>query len=469
MMAAGPEERRLVDSDWLAPENCTPLYFLEPEGQGGPFVEALSSFVIRIAREHAISPRNMLSQVVGKHIPEIRKVCYGSFFRRHSATIDGMGEYCTQFFQALGKLTSVENLHWLTLYSLRELAGERGSPITCGGPRWCVACLRDMVMAGGEPYRPLIWSMACVSICPIHKEPLTKTCPHCESAQPVIPRWPDIVYCDYCRKSLLTLPSASHALSTIKGIDPCAIWTAFAAADLVRLFPNIKAEALRGAFLSFVASVVSNSTDGNYAEFCKAIGLPSRALNKWLNKENKPALDSIFRLLYALDVWPSDVLLKCKDVASIAPKRMAWRRYKERSLVSAEAVSDRLQTAVSRGTMLPSLSGIARQIGMTRSGLKYRFPAECQEFVVRRRAEQRRRTSERLQLQMEAVGQIVDDLWESGRVPGRKRVELEARKQGFSLLTDEIRRAYYISLASKMGVERDIDCVWPSGDGIFRD
>lgn len=436
------------ESMWITPESCTLLFGLRPVGANTLFVESLLSWLIRVAREHAVSPRDLVRELVGQHAPKAEMLCYASFFRRHAATVNGLGRYAELFVESLSALSGATGLENHTLRPWRFVIAGQGSPVLEPVPRWCPQCLADMVGDGIEPYRMLLWSLRAVEVCPFHKTVLHRRCPHCGVTQPAIPRWPDIVYCDSCRRSLLTN-------SSVPGTPPSggaegAMWRAYAAADLLRCngaLGGMQAPARLQWFLREIRMAVGQ---GNGAEVCRQAGLPPRALNKWLAGTDQPSLSSLFRLLYVLDYWPSEALAG-EQQGSISPLAVSVSRSGRRASRrrSVKIGQTELLEAI-RSASPPPLCVLARSLGMSRSGLKYRFPQECRSIVESRVAKRRAKTAAKRGDQEAAVREIMFRLARAGVFPGRKRVEAEARKLGFSLLSPNLRKVFQQGLMDRV-------------------
>lgn len=441
-MSRYPEDSPAPETMWITPESCVPLFGVRPKGGSTPFVEALLSWLVRLAREHAVSPRELVRELIGPQTPKIRTLCYASFFRRHAATVNGLGRYADLFVESLSSLSGAKGLEIHTLLPWRFVIAGQGSPLVSPVQRWCPHCLIDMIRAGLEPYRMLLWSLHAVGICPIHQVTLQDRCTHCGTGQPAIPRWPDILHCDSCRRSLLVHEVSKSADIHLHGVAAGALWQAYAAADLLRCNGLVGGSESPQRLRRFLREISMAVGQGSRAQLCRQVGLPTRALNKWLAGTDRPSLQSLLRLLHAVDYWPSEVLLG--DQGPISPMVAAvWRpgRLKQARRVRLEADANTLRVALRSGDP-PSLTALANFMGMSRSGLKYRFPMECKTIVEVRCAKRRARVAAKRGDQETAVAQIVLRLGQSGIFPGRKRVELEARKMGFSLLDPNLRRVF---------------------------
>src|SRR5258707_9156811 len=90
------------------------LYHLEPIGIGTPFVESLTSYIVRLAHAHCVEPRML---VVHEILPYLRELGRLVSKPRSLLMINGMGSLASQWVQAVEELTLCRNLRFLTMLS----------------------------------------------------------------------------------------------------------------------------------------------------------------------------------------------------------------------------------------------------------------------------------------------------------------------------------------------------------------
>ena len=146
-------------------------------------------------------------------------------------------------------------------------------------------------------YRPLLWSLATVEHCHKHGIRLEEQCPHCGESQPIIPRWPDIAFCDFYRGALfdiLTLPGTSHPTHLL---------------NIVRHRIWLHVLTLSRICTGRLEMAITELCEGNRAEFCRQIGLSVYAFGEILRNQNRPSFNTLLRIGYALDLLPSQLLI----------------------------------------------------------------------------------------------------------------------------------------------------------------
>ncbi len=185
------------------------------------------------------------------------------------------------------------------------------------------------------------------------------------------------------------------------------------------------------------------------AALCRRLGLQPRALNGWLRKGDKVALDSMLRICAGLRLKPSQMLAgnAIGDAAPLGTTRHRCAPLVRHDEHKRAAVEARLKTAL-QFDLPPALRIVADRAGVSRGYLKYWFAQECRELTGLRaklRLEAReRRHAERIALIRDVVGAAVA----AGAHPGRKLVEAAVRRAGFSLMLDGLFENY-------LGVMRD--------------
>jgi hypothetical protein len=431
-------------ADFDAPPSASPLYSVPPVIPAGAERESLTSLIIRIAREHSVSPRDMIQEVFGEHYPEIRKICKGTFFRHYAAPINGLGRYARLFSQALERLATLQNLAHHTLLPLSGAIAGQGSPVIYPGQRWCPACLRERIEGGLPPYRPLIWSLAAISQCDRHHMPLRESCPHCGAPQPIFPRWPDVAFCDTCREPLFDVAIKKGHDGERQPPNQWQNWNQRACFDLLEHLHAFQGEQNLENVRNILQKAIMILCDGNRAEFCRQVGLSIYALGKIMRGHDLPAFESVLRFGFALDLLPSKLLLKEFQPA------IEHLQLVRRIVTNSQSRSDR-SPALDEQTLLdflsddipPPASHIASHLDLTRAGLKYRYTALYTAIVGKRRERLADNAQMRSREREEFLRTFVRKITAQGIYPGKDMVESALRERGWSLLRTELRRSYY--------------------------
>ena len=125
--------------------DCTParlpprsrLYALEPIGVGTPFVESLSSYVVRLADAHAVSVGDLVGRELSRVAPK-PLISFGQFMKQNRAnshgfyartcSISGFGKTSERWIEALERATLRTTLRFLT-FSPFSMAPSHGRAV----------------------------------------------------------------------------------------------------------------------------------------------------------------------------------------------------------------------------------------------------------------------------------------------------------------------------------------------------
>lgn len=200
------------------------LYFLEPIALDTPYVEGLVSYICRLAEAHHVSPGVLIKQEIlpsfrrtysigGRTAYQVRNDRFETLVSsfptpKYRKNPNEYGLLAWQYIEGLEPLTLQKNLQSLTIPSWSEEASQRHQNIEFSRRvrAWCPECLQVWRDDKQPVYEPLIWSIAAVTICPIHQQPLRSYCPHCQKTQLPISGRMQVGRCAYCQKWLSIQP-----------------------------------------------------------------------------------------------------------------------------------------------------------------------------------------------------------------------------------------------------------------------
>lgn len=190
------------------------LYSLKPLGMGTAQVESLTSYLARLAQAHGISvssfirylltPRLVLrNQAPGLTEADYFNAAFEAWLRQPKllqetvaeSWLDGI-EQVEQIVAVLRKLTLQQDLRYLTLLPLRSLLSLRHVFHT--EQLWCPGCYQEYRETGATFYKPLLWALDVVNVCPRHQCYLQIWCLGCHSPQPFLNLQGQMGYCSVC-------------------------------------------------------------------------------------------------------------------------------------------------------------------------------------------------------------------------------------------------------------------------------
>lgn len=174
---------------------------LRLEGRGTGDIEALPSYLSRLAAEHAVTPGGLFSYLLNGYEGGTalgRALAAQPFAAsvRPNATTERAISVLMR-----GRCETEDELRRATFLFLSPALAR--SPNTYSRRlRWCPGCLYEQALAGCEPYIKLVWLLDGVQTCHIHRVVLRDTCPHCKCHPRPWSGWPSFDLCPHCNGRL---------------------------------------------------------------------------------------------------------------------------------------------------------------------------------------------------------------------------------------------------------------------------
>jgi len=443
-----------MTSDVLAPLRSR-LHRLPPQGGGTPSQESMISLLVRTSRAHAVSPRQLIRQVFVGVDSKIERVVQGGFFSRYAGTINGLNLYAEMFVHAGEKLTRHDDLRGVTMLPWKAILPHNGQGLLARHPQWCPECLMQQRQQGLETFFPLAWYLDVFRVCPEHLQPLVDQCPYCGSQQPFIPSYPDLARCEYCRRSF-SMMAAEDGFDRHRQIDALALWVAHAVGDVLKLHTDPALLPHLSDFYLFIKDRVDRLAGGNRAEFCKALGLQSRALNGWLGKGQRPSITQLLTVCYGVKVMPSEIFsnstLSAPPSPMVAPvaklklRRQCPRLAPLRRQEIALQLRDRLVIDDGR-----PVAAIAEELGVPARFLRYWFPEISSRLTCQYKLAIQVHSATYQAAQCCRVQQIVESLVARDVYPSCRQVNAVLRREGMSLLQSHLQQAYIEAVLKMSG------------------
>lgn len=161
------------------------LYPLEPIGIGTPYCESLVSYVIRLAYEHRVSVKTLIKEISHKTPLIIYPVVMAN------------NDDLSNFVFELERRTMQPNLQCLTMLNWSKVI--RPFQLYKKTLSWCPVCYHKWKKQNQTLYLPIIWLIAEVKVCPIHRCILLQECFECGYLIKSITKNYTIGYCPQCK------------------------------------------------------------------------------------------------------------------------------------------------------------------------------------------------------------------------------------------------------------------------------
>ena len=428
------------------------LYGRTPMGEGTPLTESLTSFVGRLATARHLTSTAVFDRLVRPQLPE-GMVCetarLSRFLASGAAVYDGLGRHAEAVAGALNRLTGLDTLSLHTLLSWRPLISSmRNGALRYDQKRWCASCLAEWRAKGLEFWEPLLWRVALVCRCLVHRTPFSEVCPKCRAPQGLLQQ---IVPFGDCRR-------CGHHLEVDDQRVPAGLvanleseearrewWTSVEVGRLLAFQSTMSTHASNENFPVMLKRYTSQVNHGSFRGLVQFLGADRLSVVNWLRAKSLPSLESFLRTCLRLGADPLHIAIfphveppgECYYPRQEAPSSWPpFRRGIQRSLCGRRGPVfwDQVTEALSAMLADPeagrlSATKTARALGIMTQTLRKRFPIEFAQIqklheTYQKREDERLSTQRRDRLRA-AVGEYAQE--QEGVYPSQERVFRRAR------------------------------------------
>lgn len=194
------------------------LYSLAPIGVGTPYVESLTSYVLRLAEAHNVGVGSLYSHELANRFnsPDLldeapKKAPRTKFITEFYSTIhaiNGLNKFATDWVGLLEKLTLQSNLKYLTMLPWQNILSRKY--LQKHERAWCSHCFAESRERGEVIYEQLLWTIRDVNFCIKHFTPLITNCFYCNEQSYVLTCHSRSGHCYRCKKWLGTTSSVEY-------------------------------------------------------------------------------------------------------------------------------------------------------------------------------------------------------------------------------------------------------------------
>ncbi|MEW8185897.1 MAG: TniQ family protein [Candidatus Thiodiazotropha endolucinida] len=365
------------------------LFPLSLRGEGTVDIEAVSSYIHRLAEAHAVTVGRLLRHVHSWYCadyPELKSnlTDYGArgalpIYVRPNSTNE-------HIVKMLIHVTGQQGLRSGTFVAL-NLALDRSVGTFSRKMRWCPACMAEFEQQGEGGYFKLLWHIQAITHCPTHGLQLQDLCGLCGAAQVGYGYKRECTVCQACGGPLSA------------GVDQCERGSSWSinGSDLIELVENIACRPAVTFPEGGVRRVVSELFDraweqGQEQRFwsliprdeCLSITTGQRPITLMLARRLAYRLGMTLPNLLHGEVELSSPAIDpiwCERLpAEMVPKK---RRSQHNRKSLFKKVSGILKDA--KGTSPPPLCEVAKTVGVSTGCLQYHFPVLANDIVKRHR------------------------------------------------------------------------------------
>jgi AcrR family transcriptional regulator len=357
------------------------LYHLEPIGLGTPFVESLSSYILRLAEAHNVLPRH-LAYYVRDNATE--KAHFPSLSFQNAYALSSNSGLAQRWVSALERLTLRQDLASLTMLPWAQLFATTG--LMHKHLAWCPDCWRGWREAGVPLSIPLLWLVSAVSICPHHQKPLQWYCPGCGHRQPIMAGTGYLGYCAHCHGLLDAASSIEKANnppldSNARG---CDLWIAQSLGALLAATPELIRVAADADISQFAEQCIKQLGQGNLTNAARLLGLSPPTLSYWRRRNSRVNAISFFTACFQCGSPPLEVIVHGRFTVQAGragsgnePEPPRPKRYGRRRHLDKEKLALKLEAIIAHSEQQPlNMREVIARLGCSRETLTRHFPEQ---------------------------------------------------------------------------------------------
>lgn len=367
------------------------FYHLEPIGVGTPYTEGLTSYIIRLAEAHCVTPKALvvreLFPLLGRLTLLEQNPRIHHEWRGDATTINGTNAYAEDWVRALESLTFRSDLSFLTMLTWSGVIVRWG--LLRGTQAWCPECFSEWRSNKNCFYSPLLWSLKEVTVCPRHLVRLSTHCPHEDCLRPIpfLCRCPSLGYCPYCRRSLDSVPVSlgvkNKAIAYGNDLEK-QCWMANAIGELIEAAPSLSVRPLREKLASSISQCSNQLAEGCLSLLERRLGLNRGIIPFWQRQDSLPQLKSLLELSYRLGITPRLLLIEAVEdyskITSLKPSKRCSRKP-----IGADELRKVLEACLLEEPP-PSLKEVTTRLGYSQEGYLYKRFSELYRSINARYA-----------------------------------------------------------------------------------
>ncbi|RQR26152.1 hypothetical protein DIE23_30750 [Burkholderia sp. Bp9143] len=432
----------------------TPFPNLEPMGLGTPYVEKLTSYLIRVATHSHIR----LSALVKNYIQSPNGIEYDCtiLVAPHKRLVNAHGAMAGAWVTSANRMVGRDDLDLLTLLPWSSIFSPNCQLIN-PARRWCPDCLDEDRQGRIPAYERLIWSIQHVVMCPRHHRYFVTRCPSCahEQVSDFTARQLN-GFCSACGAWLGT-PRHAPPQPRSKAIPDCQIWATEVLADLLHHPPSAKLDAHRARVVTVTDALCEQIFGGDMAALCQHLGIRESDISFWRHGRGYPNAKFLLALSYCFRITLRNLLdgqchLRVDREIRPLPHTAPAKKNRLRTTREWERIRLFLQQIIAGQCQVRSLSHAARILGVQSWQLNHYFPAissEVARIAARDHAKSREEARAiRDKLLYKYVSAQIRDMVRAGQHPTICYLHALARAQRLATSSNEdIRRISQIRCA----------------------
>jgi hypothetical protein len=362
------------------------FYGLPLIGVGTPQVESLRSYLLRLAADHSMIPREVIATVASRNAdyrPDANRTVIWRCF-----PVSGTSDRAERLAMMLSDATGVDLVPGTLARFRRVISARRLCCVQTA--RYCPECVRQRV-EDAHVHAPLLWELQVVNACPVHGVLLSAA----NCGAPSSARLPP--------NRRVSLPGVCGRCGSIgfrcNGASELAgerdLWVAAQVGKLLALSATESKSLTREMLTAGIREVVNMRFDGKPVRAATQARLARATVLHWLEGTEGVELAALLELAHLADADVTELFRgRYTEVGAAidahgrsANSRILPPRYERHDWTSVQAA---LVNAANDENM-PSLLSVLASLGIDSSDARRRYPTECRAVASRHDGARRKR------------------------------------------------------------------------------
>jgi hypothetical protein len=408
------------------------LFSLEPISVGTADVESLTGYIARLADAHSVSTGALVSHELVPHLGRRHLEAYPdsglSSLWRSARAVNGTLELAKDMVTALGAVTGRHELRLLTMLPWAAVLDRKG--LLRHDRAWCAVCYREWQQHARPIYEPLIWSLAPVTVCPQHGQPLETRCPHpgCRRTLLYLSTRSRPGFCSLCQGWLGAPHAPGHEVTVPGGPESRHEWIRRVVGEFLAAGPRLAVPPTRDVIAESVVRCARALTGGSVSKLARLCDIDPETVHQWQHGTSL-GLHMLLRVCWHLGVTPLEFVTQPSSMtltraAIPTGARDGWpkdgsRRHRRDS----DLIRQQVQAAIEADGESPrSTAQITKDLGRRYDELYRVCPDLLRQIAFRYRVATRERSTRRVERIRTEVREAVAHLHAQGVYPSVNRV-----------------------------------------------
>lgn len=437
------------------------LFSLEPIGIGTPYVESLSSFIIRLAEVHCVPTGTLVKNEIASQIPKTYQSTELFSMRHLACSVNGTGLMTSDLVNSLKQLTQQTQLQFLTLLPWKNLFPQRNLLRQMKG--WCPLCYQEWKENKQKIYDPLIWNINIVTICPYHQIYLSTNCCQCHQNLPIFPSNSRHGYCPKCQTWLGSTININHLNQDNISQEELEwdLWITDQIQALLTQTPQLfNLLSIPDIISQCLRYYIQQLTQENITHFASYLNIRKNKIWMWQKGDCLPQIDMTLKICFDLNLSLIDFLNRKNidsksDIINYIPNLINEQNIKTKKnpkVFNQELIKHRLHQFLSDNTSPPlSVTKIAKILGHNRRVILRHFPTLCQQISAKYLAYQKQCRIDRINKACAEVCQAVKVFYDKGMYPTEQKIASFLNQEG--IFRDKEVRVAFHQIRKKLHLE----------------